>query len=113
MFTSRAILCLAVAASLLRAAGGNNDLVAQQPSTSPGVSGPAIALKDQLEKGLKARLPREFAFIDRVVKMVDNQQLPLDLVQSTFLWARVKKPYPFPYFETGLRTRAAKRGIDI
>jgi hypothetical protein len=34
-------------------------------------------------------------------------------VQSTFLWARPKKPYPFPYFENGLRLRAAKRGISL
>jgi hypothetical protein len=45
--------------------------------------------------------------------MVKAKQLPYDLVQSTFMWARVKRPYPFPYFETGLRTRAARQGIKI
>jgi hypothetical protein len=75
-----------------------------------------VSLKDQLEKGLKARLPQEFAFIARVVDMVDKQQLPLELVQGTFLWAREKGKrtrYPFPYFERGLRERAAKLGITI
>ena len=70
-------------------------------------------LKDQLNSGLKARRPQEFAFIGRVVEMVENRQLPLELVQSTFQWARFKKPYPYPYFESGLRVRAAKLGINI
>lgn len=70
-------------------------------------------LRDQLEGGLLARLPREFAFIGRVTAMVEGRQLPLDLVMSTFQWARRKKPYPFPYFERALRTRAARLGIAI
>lgn len=73
-------------------------------------------LKQQLEKGLRARRDSEFEFIALIVTMVDNNQLPLDLVKSTFLWARkkaLKTRYPFPYFERGLRVRAAKQGIDI
>jgi hypothetical protein len=70
-------------------------------------------LKDQLNSGLKARRPEEFAFIARVVEMVDDGQLPIELVQSTFQWARFKKPYPYPYFDAGLRARAAKLGINI
>jgi len=73
-------------------------------------------LKDQLEKGLKARRDEEFRFIATVVTMVDSKRLPLDLVQSTFLWARKKakyKRYPFPYFEQALRQRANDLGISI
>ena len=70
-------------------------------------------LQEQLEKGLRARLPQEFAFIDRVVKMVEKGKLPLDLVRSTFDWARDKRPYPFPYFERGLKKRAARIGIIV
>ena len=113
MFKPPTILSWAFAVSLLGLVAGQTGLAAQQPNTPPGVSGPAVDLRIQLEKGLKARLPREFAFIDHVVGMVDNNELPRDLVQSTFLWARVKKPYPFPYFENGLRLRAAKRGITL
>jgi hypothetical protein len=113
MFKPRTILIWAFAVSLLGLAGGQTYLAAQQPGTSPGVDGAAIDLRIQLEKGLRARLPREFDFIDHVVGMVDNNQLPRDLVQSTFLWARAKKPYPFPYFESGLRLRAARRGINL
>ena len=73
-------------------------------------------LRDQLEKGLRARRPEEFRFIQRVVEMVNQGQLPLGLVKSTFQWARKKadvKRYPYQYFERGLRLRAAKLGILI
>jgi hypothetical protein len=70
-------------------------------------------LKDTLAKGLKARLPEEFAFVDRVVKMVDHGRLPREMVQSTFLWARKKNVHQFQYFEHGLRLRAEEVGIKL
>jgi len=73
-------------------------------------------LKDQLEKGLKARRDEEFRFVATVVAMVESKHLPLDLVQSTFLWARKKAKYnryPFPYFEQALRERAKDLDIPI
>lgn len=69
-------------------------------------------LKDTLQKGLKARRPNEHQFIAHVVNHVENGHLPLDLVNSTFLWARRQQAhYPFPYFERGLKERAKKAGI--
>ncbi len=87
-------------------------------SDTLAASGGSIAievadLQDQLESGLRARLPAEFAFIRRVVNLVETDRLPLDLVVSTFQWARRHKRYPFPYFERALRTRAARLGIAI
>ena len=73
-------------------------------------------LRDQLEKGLRARRPEEFRFIQHVVDLVNQGRLPLQLVKSTFQWARKKsdvKRYPYQYFERGLRLRAAKLGIEI
>ena len=73
-------------------------------------------LKDQLEKGLKARRPEEFAFIADVVSRVENDTLPRSLVDSTFLWARKKatgRIRPYQYFESGLRLRAKRIGIDL
>jgi hypothetical protein len=73
-------------------------------------------LRTQLESGLKCRRPEEFAFVSKVVTMVGNDTLPLDLVMSTFLWTR-KNPkareYPFVYFQQALRERAKKLGIDV
>ena len=83
-------------------------------SETPGVQ--VAELRDQLEKGLKARRPEEFQFLNRVISMVENQTLPLELVKSTFQWARERaknKRYPFPYFERALRLRAAQLGIEI
>ncbi len=70
-------------------------------------------LKDELEAGLKARRPQEFQFIAKVVDMVNRKQLPLEMVRSTFIWARKKKPYPYPFFERALIQRAAKIGVRI
>ncbi len=85
-------------------------------STIGPISVEVAGLKDQLEKGLKARLPEQFAFVATVVTMVDNKQLSLELVLSTFHWARKRAKYKehmFPYFERGLRERAARLGINI
>lgn len=71
-------------------------------------------LKDTLQKGLKARRPNEHQFIAYVVNHVESGHLPLDLVNSTFLWARRQQAqYPFPYFERGLKERAKKAGISL
>ncbi len=72
-----------------------------------------VNLKDQLEKGLRARRPAEFAYIARVIAMVDSGALPETLVRSTFGWARRKRPYPFPYSQRALRWRAAELGILV
>jgi hypothetical protein len=70
-------------------------------------------LKEQLKFGLRARTRHDFEFIDRVVAKVRSKALSMEMVESTFLWARRKQPYPFPYFERALRIRAAEAGIDI
>lgn len=90
---------------------GQADRLAQSPTAIK-----VPDLKQQLEKGLRARRPVEFQFVALVVNMVENDTLPLALVKSTFLWARKKAlttQYPFPYFERALRERAAKEGINI
>jgi hypothetical protein len=70
-------------------------------------------LKDTLEKGLKARLPSEFAFIRTVIEKVDDGTLPRSVVESTFLWARRKPQHPFEYFQQGLKVRAEKLGVTL
>ncbi len=72
-----------------------------------------VNLKDQLEKGLEARLPSEFAFLAKVVQMVENGTLPRSLVDSTFIWARRRPQRRFQYFERALRVRASRLGIRI
>lgn len=77
---------------------------------------PQTDLKDMLRAGLKARRPVEFAFIDKVVDLVEDGKLPYEMVVSTFHWARKNakyKKYPFPYFEWALRERAKKIGVKL
>ena len=85
--------------------------VEAQVVTSGGIVVPT--LKQQLETGLLARTPQEQDFVAEVVALVDSGDLPLSLVQSTFLWARRKRPYPMPYFEHALKVRAAAMGIGL
>ncbi len=81
--------------------------------TEPRLNAKSVDLQEMLEKGLKARRPTEFAFIGRVVDQVEAGTLPLDLVRSTFDWARRKRPYPYPYFERALQVRAARLGLTV
>ena len=113
MVNSQTLLWLAFAVGTWCSTAGQTCLAAHPMESPASPEGAAVSLRIQLEAGLRARLPSEFAFIDRVVTMVDQNRLPRDMVHSTFLWARNKKPYPFPYFESGLRTRAAKQGIKL
>lgn len=71
-------------------------------------------LKEQLELGLRARRPSEFAFIARVVTKVEAGELSLEMVIGVFHWARKRSSSrPFPHFEFGLRERAKKVGVNL
>jgi len=84
------------------------------PGTSTPMPGLTVAdLEQQLKSGLKARRPVEFDFIKSIVQKVKDKELSIDLVQSTYLWARRRQPYPYPYFERGLKERASKAGIEL
>ncbi|MCA9179645.1 MAG: hypothetical protein KDB14_34555 [Planctomycetales bacterium] len=92
------------------------------PNVSSAVSvgaengGDVAGLKDTLEKGLRARVSDDFAFIAVVVSMVETNQLPRSMVTGTFNWVRKNrshKKYMVPYFEQVLRSRAAQAGISI
>jgi hypothetical protein len=77
--------------------------------------GRVTQLRDQLEKGLRARKQEEFDFIEKVLDLVENGKLPATLVRATMGYARrkAKRKYPFPYFERALRLRAARLGVTI
>jgi hypothetical protein len=79
-------------------------------------------LNETLRSILKCRRPEEFAFVDLVTLKVEQGQLPRSLVLSMMDWARKrsrqeveggrrKNDFPFPYFQEGLRRRAAE--IDV
>ena len=70
-------------------------------------------LQDRLEFGLRARLPREYRFLRKVVALVKLRRIPVELVLSTYHWARKKRPHPFPYFMRALQIRVAELGIRL
>jgi hypothetical protein len=88
------------------------DLLTAQPAQAQNVAD----LKKQLESGLKARRPVEFAFINRVCQFVKSGDLSEDLVKAVFYWARKKatfSKYPYPYFERAMREQAKKLNVPL
>jgi hypothetical protein len=72
------------------------------------------SFEETLKFGLKCRRPLEFDFVELVVLKVNQGQLPKDLVLSQFNWAREQNAkVPFPYFQFGMKKRAAAIGVDL
>ncbi|MCE9605839.1 MAG: hypothetical protein K8U03_13165 [Planctomycetia bacterium] len=88
-------------------------LIAEPPTLGKGLS-PSFTFKQQLEKGLKARRPSDFTFIQTVVANIDNGSIPQKMVNETFDYARSQSShYPFIYFQFAIRKRAAKLGVTL
>jgi hypothetical protein len=68
---------------------------------------------EKIKVALRTVTPDDEAFVDRVVAMVKEGKLPVDLVNSTLQWARKKQAYQFQYFKRAIILRAAKQGISI
>jgi hypothetical protein len=81
------------------------------PIDAGGVQG--LDLKTQLEKGLKAGRPVEFAYINQIVKLVETDQLPRSLVASTFIWARRMPTKQLQYFQFALQARAKNLPVKL
>ncbi len=77
-------------------------------------AGRTAGLEDRLKAGLRAQLPAEEDFIEKVVLLVRTGKLPGKLVDSTYIWAiERRKEYPFPAFEKALRLQADKLGVRL
>jgi hypothetical protein len=74
-----------------------------------GVTG--LDLKTQLQKGLRARRPVEFEYINEIIALVEKGDLPKPLVTTTFVWARKQPTRQLQYFQFALQTRA--KGLDV
>jgi hypothetical protein len=73
-----------------------------------------FTFKQQLEKGLKARRPSDFTFIDTVIAKINSGELPQRTVNETFDYAlKQSKQYPFIYFQFAMRKRAEKLGVSL
>lgn len=115
MSTRRKFIAHAAAAfaAFTAALFGRGRSQAEAPALGKGLSA-SLTYKTQLEKGLKARRPTDFSFIETVVAAVDNGTIPQQMVNETFDFARSKNAkYPFIYFQFALRKRAAKIGVTL
>ncbi len=92
-------------------ATGSPSWAANPKSINAG--GVTIDLKSQLEKGLKARRPVEFAYINQIIKLVESGKLPRSLVTSTFVWARKKPSRQLQYFQFALAARAKNLNVQL
>lgn len=81
------------------------------PVDAGGVTG--LDLKTQLEKGLKARRPVEFAYINQIIKLVETGQLPRTMVTTTFVWASKQPTRQLQYFQFALQTRAKRLPVKL
>ena len=68
---------------------------------------------ENMKVALHTATVQEGHFIERVLCLVKKGTLPLDMVQSTFLWAKKKPTRKFFYFKQGLIQRAADQGISL
>ncbi len=68
---------------------------------------------EKMKVALHTATPQEEGFIEYVVARVQAGTLPVDLVESTFLWAIKKPNRKYFYFKYGLIERAAKLGIKL
>ena len=101
-----------VAFTLFFATGLPSIMPCLAQDSPPGVR--VADLQDQLESGLKARLPAEFEFIAVVVQRVEDQQFSTGEVKSVFQWARRKnKRVPFPYLQRAMRIIAAQKDVEL
>ena len=104
--TARQLMLTCVAILLL-----GNAVRAAEPAAvaAGGVTG--LDLKTQLQKGLRARRPVEFEYINEIIALVEKGELPRPLVTTTFVWARKQPTRQLQYFQFALQTRA--KGLDV
>lgn len=100
-------LLTAAACGLVSPACGDDSTVIRDNGTT------RVSLKVQLEKGLRAMRPAEFRFLREVLAQVKKGDLPQNLVEEAFLWARPYPAYRVQYFEKALRALAQRDGVEF
>lgn len=99
-------IALSLVCSIVLAAG----------KSPPSINGGGVTnldLQSQLEKGLKARRPVEFAYIAQIVALVESGDLPRSLVTSTYGWARQRPGRKLQHFQFALQARAKNLNVQL
>lgn len=83
-------------------------------ASEPSKVGTVLGLEDRLKTGLRARRPEENDFLEQVARLVRSGELPVKLVDATYLWAiQRQQKYPYPLFERALRIQAGRIGVEL
>ena len=73
-----------------------------------------VSLKDRLVTGLRAVRPEDVDFCERVATATQTGQLPLKLVDGTYLWAIGRGgDYPLPSFAKALDIQCRRLGLAL
>ena len=81
---------------------------ATQDGQIPAAIDPAV-----MKAALRTATPGEGRFVEHVVRLTRKGTLPVDMVASTFQWARKKPNLRFQYFKWGITARASKIGVTL
>jgi hypothetical protein len=81
------------------------------PATRTKVKSPLDV--NTMKAALRTATPEEEGFIEKVVTYVEKGILPLDMVESTFLWAKKKSRFRFQYFKRAMILRAEQIGVRL
>ena len=85
--------------------------LAADPPASPQAE---VSLKDRLVTGLRAVRPEDVDFCERVATATQTGQLPLKLVDGTYLWAIGRgSDYPLPSFARALDIQCRRLGLAL
>jgi hypothetical protein len=120
---SAAVGLLALALLLPERAGDRSATAAElaTPTVTPATPLHPLTLRDRLLVGLQAYIPSEVAYVDAVVKAVDEGRLPVRVVNQTFFWARQRAAIPrngrlrrgIIYFEPAMNAVANRLHIEL
>jgi hypothetical protein len=94
---------------------------AQTTTPNPDASADEVELRfadyeKRLNAILKTRRLEEQQFVNEVLQKVRAGELPVPLMESSFMWVlknRPDTPYPFIYFERVLRLQAGLAEVEI
>lgn len=87
------------------------DFDANQAEVNPGE---VVRLEDQLMNGLRVVTPDQRAYVNQIVGLVNQGQLPRAMVNVVYTWALKRNPkVPLPYFQFALQALAERRGVSV
>jgi hypothetical protein len=104
------------AGAILLAAGSpiSGARVLAQSAGQPPSEYRTVDLRTQLLTGLRVVQPSQVAYVDRVVRTVQQGKMSEAMVQLIYRWSIQRNPrVPFPYFQLAMQALTDRRGIVL